>query len=812
MSSTTTSDPGYVSFVAAPTAAGRPDVVVAAANDGMVHVSTPTTATRSSRTSRARCCARPVAGLAVDGGQADGHPGADVPGRRRADLQAPFLRRLVAARGGRRLQQRGREGRRRDWHTIVVGGLGKGGNSYYALDLTDAERRDEAAGGGQGPVGIHRRRIGSYTYGRPVIVKTYAYGWVVIVTVGLQQRDRRRARSTSSTRRPARRCAQPIDEPAGLPGRRQPERASRRSTASSRTSTTRSSSRSTAATSAATCGASTSPTPNRANWTVDKLFAMLTDPSGHGAAGHHRAADRDRLQQRRRPLRVHRHRPPARRDDLTDADAGAAADDVRDPRRHADDADRRPRACRSTPRATLAAIAGGRQRRSPAARRTAGTTTCRPAATAERIVVDVEADVNIVTYIGTQVQNDPCIIALPAYIYARDYTTRQVADRRSAANRSVRLSIRRAASACRSSACMDPVTGAISLGGLAVARDSGHEAGRRQEPVFGGRNRFSWRLLRESDADDVSRAALRGAPSGKSKRLAARGRRCPRPRRVDIAVWHARIRAPASCAAVGTRSPARRIAVEAATTPWCTPPRRDLARRPRGVDRRSRVGAGRRSAASTARPQAAHGSPRLSRRVLVRSALDAADRTPSPSTAATGAVEPPAAAARRCRRRDAPANIARDVSGRRRESPQATHAASASTSRTSTLPTRCRARDSAMRSIGDALADFPVGSRRARSACPTRSTSPIRRRRWPRGRRARVLAWVDRRRRGRRRGNAHRRGRPDEFARGGRSRRSPRRSFMPGARQAASRSASTSRSSSSSGSMPTGRRRRPRRA
>ena len=27
-----------------------------------------------------------------------------------------------------------------DWHTIVVGGLGKGGNSYYALDLTDARR------------------------------------------------------------------------------------------------------------------------------------------------------------------------------------------------------------------------------------------------------------------------------------------------------------------------------------------------------------------------------------------------------------------------------------------------------------------------------------------------------------------------------------------------------------------------------------------------------------------------------------------------------------------------------------------------
>jgi type IV pilus assembly protein PilY1 len=43
--------------------------------------------------------------------------------------------------------------------------------------------------------------------------------------------------------------------------------------------------------------------------------------------------------------------------------------------------------------------------------------------TAERIVVDVQADVNVAAYIGTQAPNDPCIIALPASIYARDYTT-----------------------------------------------------------------------------------------------------------------------------------------------------------------------------------------------------------------------------------------------------------------------------------------------------------------------------------------------------------------------------------------------------
>ncbi|MFO1313824.1 MAG: PilC/PilY family type IV pilus protein, partial [Burkholderiales bacterium] len=41
----------------------------------------------------------------------------------------------------------------------------------------------------------------------------------------------------------------------------------------------------------------------------------------------------------------------------------------------------------------------------------------------ERIVVDPSAAVNIVAYVGTMVQDDPCIIALPANLYGRDYTT-----------------------------------------------------------------------------------------------------------------------------------------------------------------------------------------------------------------------------------------------------------------------------------------------------------------------------------------------------------------------------------------------------
>jgi type IV pilus assembly protein PilY1 len=42
---------------------------------------------------------------------------------------------------------------------------------------------------------------------------------------------------------------------------------------------------------------------------------------------------------------------------------------------------------------------------------------------AQRIITEPQASVNIASYIGTAIQNDPCIISLPAYLYARDYTS-----------------------------------------------------------------------------------------------------------------------------------------------------------------------------------------------------------------------------------------------------------------------------------------------------------------------------------------------------------------------------------------------------
>lgn len=100
------------------------------------------------------------------------------------------------------------------WRTILVGGLGKGGRGYYALDVTtptvgvttpEADAASKVlwefpvATTTYGAISNVTRPIGSattgslamnidkvgYTYGKPVIVKTQAHGWVALVTSGL---------------------------------------------------------------------------------------------------------------------------------------------------------------------------------------------------------------------------------------------------------------------------------------------------------------------------------------------------------------------------------------------------------------------------------------------------------------------------------------------------------------------------------------------------------------------------------------------------------------------------------------------------
>ncbi|MET3182781.1 UNVERIFIED_ORG: type IV pilus assembly protein PilY1 [Variovorax guangxiensis] len=76
-----------------------------------------------------------------------------------------------------------------DWHTLLIGGLGKGGKGYYAIDVTDpASMSTEAAVAGQVKWEFTDTTMG-YSYGAPIVVKTKKYGWVVMLTSGYGNSD-----------------------------------------------------------------------------------------------------------------------------------------------------------------------------------------------------------------------------------------------------------------------------------------------------------------------------------------------------------------------------------------------------------------------------------------------------------------------------------------------------------------------------------------------------------------------------------------------------------------------------------------------
>lgn len=86
-----------------------------------------------------------------------------------------------------------------DWRTVLIGGLGKGGKSYYALDVTDPVSM--ATTGTEDSIASSKvlwefsnsttgmaGELG-YSYGDPLVVKTQKYGWVVVFLSGYNNLD-----------------------------------------------------------------------------------------------------------------------------------------------------------------------------------------------------------------------------------------------------------------------------------------------------------------------------------------------------------------------------------------------------------------------------------------------------------------------------------------------------------------------------------------------------------------------------------------------------------------------------------------------
>jgi type IV pilus assembly protein PilY1 len=76
-----------------------------------------------------------------------------------------------------------------NWRTILVGGLGKGGKSYYALDVTDPSvMTSETAVAGKVLWEFSHAKLG-FTFGEPIAVKMRKYGWVLVFGSGYNNSD-----------------------------------------------------------------------------------------------------------------------------------------------------------------------------------------------------------------------------------------------------------------------------------------------------------------------------------------------------------------------------------------------------------------------------------------------------------------------------------------------------------------------------------------------------------------------------------------------------------------------------------------------
>ena len=76
-----------------------------------------------------------------------------------------------------------------DWRSLLIGGLGKGGRGYYALDVSAPDQiTTEAQLASKVLWEFTDSRMG-YTFGPPLVIKTKKYGWVAALTSGYNNSD-----------------------------------------------------------------------------------------------------------------------------------------------------------------------------------------------------------------------------------------------------------------------------------------------------------------------------------------------------------------------------------------------------------------------------------------------------------------------------------------------------------------------------------------------------------------------------------------------------------------------------------------------
>ncbi len=184
-------NPGYAAFKQA--WAGRPLVVYVGANDGMLHaidgdLTLPTGGVEMFAYVPGAVFQGPNAVPSIDGLASLGNPAFTHHYLVNATpnvYDIDFGRTPNASGQAQALTA--------DWRSVLIGGLGKGGRSFYAIDVTDPATMaagTESTVAGKVLWEFTDSDLG-FTYGEPVVTKTRKYGWVVIFTSGYNNVDGR---------------------------------------------------------------------------------------------------------------------------------------------------------------------------------------------------------------------------------------------------------------------------------------------------------------------------------------------------------------------------------------------------------------------------------------------------------------------------------------------------------------------------------------------------------------------------------------------------------------------------------------------
>jgi type IV pilus assembly protein PilY1 len=173
-------NPGYIAFKTKwTTTTPRPTMVYVGANDGMLHGFVGSTGTEQFAFVPNALFQGPNGTPQVDGLAQLGNP---------SYVHHNYVDATPAAFDIDFKHTQGASGTP-DWHTVLIGGLGKGGKSFYALDITDpASMTSESLVAGKVLWEFTDSTMG-YSYGVPVVVKTVKYGWVAILTSGYNNSD-----------------------------------------------------------------------------------------------------------------------------------------------------------------------------------------------------------------------------------------------------------------------------------------------------------------------------------------------------------------------------------------------------------------------------------------------------------------------------------------------------------------------------------------------------------------------------------------------------------------------------------------------